>query len=298
MRKKISGKQILESAMNQITKLQSTKQLVTRMEEQFRNALPPQVPSKKFVRTIQTAISDPMIADKINKGQLDQTSLLNACMKAAQDGLCLDNREAALITFYNKKQGTNTVSYIPMVGGLLKKARQSGDVSTISAAVVFENDEFDYWIDEKGEHMHYRPCSDRKNKGAPIKAFAICVLKDGGSQIAVMEEDEIMAVANHSKNTDQYIPGKGPWFGEWWKKAALRRLAKTMPSSSDLERVFEHDNENYESFEEAEIVDHPKDIQQPGKTRAASVVLGDDEPEEASYTEVPEVAESTDDDPI
>lgn len=274
----------------QIAPIQNTKSLLVKMQDQFSKALPPQVPSKKFVRIAQTAISDPMIAKKINEGKLDNNSLMDACMKAAQDGLCFDGREAALLTFWSSKEKTNKAQYIPMVGGLLKKARQSGEVSTISAAVVYEGDEFDYWIDEKGEHMHYRPCKDRAKKGAPIKAFAICVLKDGGSQIAIMEEDEIMAVANHSRNTDQYLPGKGPWFGEWWKKAALRRLAKTMPSSSDLERVFEHDNENYETFEH-DSEDTPEAQDKPasrGKTKAASVVLGDDDmAEDADFVDVP-----------
>ena len=68
------------------------------MEADLKKMLPPSIPSDKFVRTVQTAITlNPDLAEA------DKNSVLTSCMKAAADGLVLDGREAAL-TIYNTKQ--------------------------------------------------------------------------------------------------------------------------------------------------------------------------------------------------
>src|SRR3954449_6146071 len=73
------------------------KNEIQSMEPDLKKMLPPSLPSDKFIRTIQTAISlNPDIAEA------DKNSVLGACMKAAADGLVLDGREATL-TIYNSK---------------------------------------------------------------------------------------------------------------------------------------------------------------------------------------------------
>jgi len=280
------------SQSREITPLEHTKNVITKMEGQFAKALPRQIPSQRFTRTVMTAVSDPRMADMINKQQLDTASLLSACTKAAQDGLLLDNREAALLTFWSGKEKINKAQYIPMVAGLMKKARNSGEIVSISANVVFEGDDFDQWIDEKGVHFTYRPAKDASKRGKPIKVFALGITKDGGSQLEILELADINAIAGHSKNADQYSPEKGQWFQEWWKKAAIRRVCKYLPSSSELDRLFEHDNENYDLGDapEAAVVaqEQPKQQNRPD-TKAAMMQRNSasQEPEDAVYTDIP-----------
>ena len=80
----------------------------------FKRALPKHIPIEKFVRVAETAIlSNPSIMD------CSKQSVLQSLTKAAQDGLLIDGREAAIVTFNNK--GIQTAQYMPMIGGILKK---------------------------------------------------------------------------------------------------------------------------------------------------------------------------------
>ena len=116
-----------------VTPIAAMRSTLTKMSDDFRAALPPQIPVDKFIRTTLTAIQmQPALLDA------DRRSLLGSCMKAAQDGLVCDGREAALVMF------GQTVQYMPMVGGILKKIRNSGELASIAAHVVYENDQFDY----------------------------------------------------------------------------------------------------------------------------------------------------------
>ena len=60
----------------------------------------------------------------------DRKSLYLAIQKAASDGVMLDGREAALAVF-----GTEVV-FMPMVQGLVKLARNSGEITNIEANIV------------------------------------------------------------------------------------------------------------------------------------------------------------------
>jgi hypothetical protein len=86
------------------------------MEKEFAVALPPQIPVGKFVRTVITTVQmNPQLLE------CDRRSLFATAMKAAQDGLLLDGREAA--AWCSDKNGP-MVQYMPMIGGLLEEAAQ------------------------------------------------------------------------------------------------------------------------------------------------------------------------------
>ena len=128
---------------------------------------------------------------------------------------------------------------MPMIAGVLKKIRQSGEVSKISAQVVYENDHFvvSYGFDEDVTH---NPPPLNKERGKPIGAYATAVLKDGSRLLEVMSLEEINKVRNVSRAKD-----KGPWV-DWWsemaRKTVMRRLSKRLPMSTDLEdEIFSRD---------------------------------------------------------
>ena len=252
---------------------------IEHMEGNFASALPPQIPSKKFIRIVLTAIQQPDLAEKINANKVDKPSLFAACQKAAQDGLVIDGREAAIVTYWNKDKKLNDCQYMPMIGGILKKMKNSGEVSTISAHVVYQKDYFKHVLGdtERIEHTYEDVDAEGNelNRGKPIRAYAVATMKDGNIQRCVMTKTQIMAVRNVAKTK---MIWDGPFADQMWEKSALRRLAKRLPSSSDLERLFESDNETYDmnpedTFFEAEaeeIKPEKKETSAARKVKAAA----------------------------
>ena len=230
-----------------LTPVKNLCKTIEQMESNFASALPPQIPSKKFIRIVLTAIQQPDLAKKINDNKVDKPSLFAACQKAAQDGLVIDGREAAIVTYWNKDKKLNDCQYMPMIAGILKKITNSGEVSTVSAHVVYQKDHFKHTLGDSESIEHTYEDVDAEgnelNRGKPIRAYAVALMKDGSIQRCVMTKTQIMAVRNVAKTK---MIWDGPFADQMWEKSALRRLAKRLPSSSDLERLFESDNETYD----------------------------------------------------
>jgi recombinational DNA repair protein RecT len=133
----------------------------------------------------------------------------------------------------------NKAQAMPMIAGILKKIRQSGEVAKVSAQVVYANDKFvvKYGFDEDVEHI---PPALNEPRGDPIGAYATAVLKDGSQLLEVMSLEDIQAVRKVSRAANN-----GPWvtwFGEMARKSVMRRLSKRLPMSTDLEdEVFSRD---------------------------------------------------------
>lgn len=194
-------------------------------------SLPANVPPERFQRAALTAL-------QLNPGLLkcDRKSLFLACQLCAKDGLIPDGREAALVAF------GNVVQYMPMVGGIYKRMRNSGDIQSINAYVVYEKDQFDYELGDD-ERITHKPCMNG-DRGRPICVYAVCKTKDGGIYREVMTLPEIERVRSVSRAKDG-----GPW-KTWWdemaRKTVIRRLAKRLPMSSDLEELVRRDDHMYD----------------------------------------------------
>ncbi len=218
----------------QLTKYEAIKQQLTSMQASFAAALPPQVRPEKFLGVVLTGLR---LNEQLQNA--DRTTLYGACLKCAQDGLLPDGREAALVLFGDK------VQYMPMLGGMLKKVRNSGEIAKISVQVVYSLDEFDYSLGDDDRLTHKPAMGDR---GEPIAAYAIAWLRNGERYCEVMSRDQIEKVRSVSR-----AKNNGPW-RDWWdemaRKTVFRRLAKWLPQSTDLQQVLEHDNENYDLTEQ------------------------------------------------
>ena len=202
------------------------RQNLTAMAPQFQAALPAHITVEKFTRVAMTAIqNNPDLANA------DRNSLFGSIVRLAQDGLLPDGREAAIVMFGNKAQA------MPMIGGILKKIRQSGDVSYVSAQIVYANDHFK-WTLGFDESIDHQPAPLDQEPGEPMAAYAVAVLKDGSRLLEVMRKSEIEKVRNVSR-----AKGNGPWvtwWGEMARKTVMRRLSKRLPMSTDLD-VFDRD---------------------------------------------------------
>jgi recombination protein RecT len=229
--------------MNQIAPIdrlpQAFRDDVQAMEPQFVAALPPQIPVERFMRVVMTAVnSDPDLL------RADKHSLFEAAVKAAQDGLLPDKRDGAFVIFKDK------VQWMPMVGGILKKVRNSGELKSIAAHVVYSGDEFRYELGDE-ERIEHRP-NLFGDRGEPIAVYAVAHTKDGGIYREIMSTKDVEKVRAVSR-----AKNNGPW-KEWWdemaRKTVIRRLAKRLPMSSDLDDIIRRDDEMYDlNRREAEV---------------------------------------------
>ena len=196
-------------------------------DPQFQAALPAHIPLDRFKRVVITAINQ-----NPDLMKADRRSLFLSCVRAAQDGLFPDGREAALVLF-----GKN-VTYLPMVAGIIKRMRNSGDVAAVDTQIVHEHDEFDYRLGDQ-PHINHKPTLGEPGK--PIAAYAIIKLTNGEVLREVMSVAEIEKVRKVSRAANN-----GPWVS-WWdmmaRKTVLRRCSKRAPVSSDLDAMLQRDDE-------------------------------------------------------
>lgn len=236
--------------MNQVATTKSKDWRVTldQIAPSFADALPAHVTVDRFKRILSNAIStDGYIQNAVRE---NPKSVWNAAMACAKDGLIPDGREAALVVFNTKVKCSDgitrslaTAQYMPMIGGILKMMRQSGEVASLSAQVVYEKDEFDYELGDNERISHKPSLTD--DRGKMIAAYAILKTKDGGIYREMMGRQQIMAVKQISKAKDSG-PWSGPFESEMWKKTVLRRLAKRAPLSTDVLDLIQRDDGMYE----------------------------------------------------
>ena len=212
------------------------------LQEHVIRVLPAHVGHERFLRILTSAWNtNPALASA------DRASLLGAVMKCAQDGLLPDGREAVFTVFKTKDRISGKfvqkVQYMPMVFGILKKVRNSGELGSLTCNVVFVRDEFRYWVDDAGEHVTHEPNLDVPDRGNVRAAYAIAKTKDGGVYTEVMTVGQIEKVRAISKAKDD-----GPWvswFDEMARKTVIRRLSKRLPMSTDIERTIQRDDALY-----------------------------------------------------
>ena len=223
-----NGKPEVAKALRPIDEVRGA---LLKMEPQFAMVLPPHISPAKFIRVLMTAAQEN--PDLINA---DRQSLYSAAMKCAQDGLIPDKREAVILAI------KGVAVYWPMIGGILKKVRNSGELATISAHVVYDHDQFEYELGDNERILH-RPMLEG-DRGKPKLVYAIAKTKDGGIYREIMTREQVMQVKAMSK-----APGSLMWTAfedEGWKKVCMRRLSKRLPMSTDLEQLFQRDDELYD----------------------------------------------------
>lgn len=203
-------------------------------KRQIALALPGGVAPERFVRATVTALMQ-----NADLADADRDSLFQAVIRAAQDGLMPDGREAALVIFNAKVKvgGKDTwikkVQYMPMIGGFRKIAAEYGWI--IRTHVVYANDVYEYelGLDEKLIHRPARPGVER---GDRVAAYAVGVHKDGRKLFEPMSDEDIAKCRKVSRASD-----KGPWV-DWtdrmWEKTVGRRLFAKLPlDGADRERI-------------------------------------------------------------
>lgn len=162
-------------------------------------------------------------------------SLFRCVVEAASLGLEPGGAlgEAYLVPF--KGDATLVIGY----RGLIKLARQSGEIKSIGARVVYADDpEFQvrYGIDEGITHTPLLGADERKDEDI-IAVYAIAKFVDGDPQFEVMTKGQIDKIRARSASANS-----GPWvtdYAEMAKKTVIRRLSKVLPLSAEKSETFQ-----------------------------------------------------------
>lgn len=208
-------------------KPQTMKDYVQVMMPEIKKALPNTITPERFTRIVLSAIS--------NNKQLQQCSpqsFLAGMMNAAQLGLEPNTPlgQAYLIPYKNK--GTLEAQFQIGYKGLIDLAYRSGQVKTIYAETVYENDEFEY---ELGLEPKLKHIPAPKDRGNAIYYYAVFKLVNGGEGFTVMSKDDVTKHMNRfSKAANS---GFSPWttnFDEMAKKTVIKKVLKYAPLSTDV----------------------------------------------------------------
>ncbi|OXM84587.1 recombination protein RecT [Paenibacillus rigui] len=210
-----------------------------KMEGEIARALPKHMTPERMTRIALTTI-------RTNPKLLECTvpSLIAAVMQSAQLGL-----EPGLIghcyfvPYNNKKKGLDGKDYWEkevqfMIGykGMIDLARRSGNIQSISAHEVYENDfiELTYGLQEDLKHIPWFLRKDQKQQasGDVTGAYMVAKFNDGGHFIHYMPIQEIESHRARSKSKDN-----GPWitdYTEMCKKTVVRAGWKWLPISIEI----------------------------------------------------------------
>jgi recombination protein RecT len=221
------------------------RDLLERLKPQIAMALPKHIDINRMIRICLTTIQrTPKLLE------CTQESLLGCLFQCVQLGLEPDGLLGHAYLVPYGKACTLIVGY----KGLLKLARQSDEVESISARVVCEKDVFEYefGLDEK---LIHKP-SHEEDPGPITFVYAIFRLKGGGHHMDVMSVGEVERIRERSK------AGKdGPWVTDWAemaKKTVLRRASKMAPASiEDLARAVAIDSRSEAGIPPSLDIDMP-----------------------------------------
>lgn len=210
------------------------------------------VSTTRFLTVAKTALQTHKDKDRLEKA--NRQTLFLAIKKCAADGLMPDGREAALVVM-NNKIGENKfelqVEYWPMVQGLVKLMRNSGEVDDIDAFIVYEKDRFSFKAGK--DKMPDHDADWFGDRGKPIGVWSFVKLKGGETKVAMLTKDRIDRIASRSKMSKNYSIIEGKDWEEFWKKAGIRNVSKYAPKSSQLETALKEADKEF-NFDDEDIV--------------------------------------------
>lgn len=178
----------------------------------------------------------------------DVPSLVGAIGQCAQMGLEPNTvlGHAYLVPFNTKRKDANgqerwvnSVQVIIGYKGLIDLARRSGQIVSIAAHEVCEQDHFElvYGLDEKLNHT-----PSMGERGEIIGFYAVAKLTGGGYAFEFMSAHQVLAIRDASQGYQQAKKykkeGSHPWtvhFVEMGRKTVIRRLAKYLPLSIEFQ---------------------------------------------------------------
>ena len=195
----------------------------------------------RFIRVTLNAVqANPAVLEA------DQRTLLISCLKAAQDNLLPDGREAVLNVYNTKVKGPGNsyewvkqVQYMPMAYGLVQKIYEAGAL-LVDAVAVYEQDHFEYRRGDAPQIEHI-PYAGEDDPGKVTAAYVIIKLKTGETKREVIFRRDIEKARAASKSPDGFM--WTDWYDQGAIKTVIHRVAKQLPRAESLTRALMHDRE-------------------------------------------------------
>lgn len=200
---------------------------IKQMEGAVKRALPSVMTPERFTRIAVSALSTtPKLAE------CNPMTFIGAMMTAAQLGLEPNTPlgQAYLIPYWNGKAKRLECQFQLGYKGMIDLAFRSGQISSIQAHVVYENDTFEY---SYGLDPALRHVPAIKDRGTPVSVYAVFKTKDGGFGFEVMSWSD--AMAHGQRYSKSY--SNGPWQTnpeEMAKKTVLNKVLKYAPLASEF----------------------------------------------------------------
>ena len=211
--------------------------LLKSKQAEISKMLPKHLNAERLLKVAQiAATTTPALA------KCDVPSLIGAIGQCAQMGLEPNTvlGHAYLLPFNTKRKDANgnekwvnSVQVIIGYKGLIDLARRSGQIVSIAAHEVCQNDKFElvYGLDEK---LNHTPAMGER--GEVIGFYSIAKLKDGGHAFEFMSRFQVEEIkaASERKNKRESSVWKDH-FVEMGRKTVIRRLAKYLPLSIEFQ---------------------------------------------------------------
>ena len=217
-----------------LTRNMTIPDMVKAMMPEIRKALPSVLTPERFTRIALSALNNTPALQ-----QCTPMSFLAALMNAAQLGLEPNTPlgQAYLIPYKNK--GQLEVQFQVGYKGLIDLAYRNGQMQTIQAQAVYENDIFEYEYGLEPKLIHRPAYSDR---GEVTYFYGIFRTVNGGFGFSVMsKEDMDLYAKTYSKAfSSDYSPWKTN-YEEMAKKTVIKQALKYAPIRTDFQRALSLD---------------------------------------------------------
>ena len=207
--------------------------LIERQGPEIERALPVHLKlnAEQYVRAALTLIKQtPALAN------CNPRTILGGMMTAAQLGLEFGPLgHAYLVPF--KNNGRQEAQFILGYKGIIDLCWRSGNLESIVAREVCENDEFDF---EYGlaDSLHHKT-DPRRERGPAWCYYGMAKFKDGGHTFVVLGKPEIEMHRGRSKAKDN-----GPWKSDYdamARKTCIRVMQPFLPLTTEIARQILND---------------------------------------------------------
>jgi recombination protein RecT len=233
--------------------------MLEKYKAQIAVALPKHLTPERMIRVALTAVSTTPALQKCSS-----LSVAGAIVQASILGLEPNGvlGEAYLVPYGNVCQ------LIPGYLGLLKLVRNSGELITVNAQPVCQNDEFEFDDGLDPYLRHKRGLGSIKDRGPVVAYWAGAVLRNGGKQFVVMTREEVEA---HAKKFSKAF-NNGPWktdFDAMALKTCIRKLCKLLPKSVEAQSALHLDEAHEAGIPQRFSIDVPLELQPPQEDQTA-----------------------------
>jgi recombination protein RecT len=233
-----------------------------RARQELQAVLPDSIDVPYFVRVAKTAVvGDPKLLNPEWR-----PSLMRCLARAAGQGLLPDGKEGALIPRFDDKASVFQICWQPIVWGITKLARLTGQIQKIYAEIAFEGEPFEVLGGEnEGRIIHkivpsivdeaYQVAAEPLKFMEQVAAVYCIVTTSGGDKVSRwMPRSRIVRVRASSK------AARGPWNGPFQDEMCRKTIILWTTKWLDLNT----DNPATARFREALETDMEADFDRAG----------------------------------